>query len=132
MEKLSNLVTKEDKTQKVDKSISQPLVQKSVSELKIPRDKDGEKVTSEGPKPGERFRLLKEQEAKRRREKEEVRKKAEAALSHEGKYDTGVEETADDGSVAVNGKPSVQKEEATNNGKHSVGHDTEQHHSHET
>ena len=54
MEKFTNLVTKEDKTQKVDKSISQPPVQKSVSELKIPRKKDGEKVTSEGPKPGER------------------------------------------------------------------------------
>ncbi|KAF8090881.1 hypothetical protein N665_0462s0018 [Sinapis alba] len=139
MEKLSNLVTKEDKTQKVDKSISQPLVQKSVSELKIPRDKGSEKVTSEGPKPGERFRLLKEQEAKRRREKEEEMQKAEAALSnqntdsaaqeHEGKSDTGVEETAD-GSVAVNGKPSLQKDEATN-GKLGVGHDTEQHHSHE-
>uniref|UniRef100_M4EVG5 Membrane insertase YidC/Oxa/ALB C-terminal domain-containing protein n=1 Tax=Brassica campestris TaxID=3711 RepID=M4EVG5_BRACM len=110
MEKLTNLVTKEDKTQKVDKSISQ-LVQKSVSELKIPRDKGSEKVSSEGPKPGERFRLLKEQEAKRRREKEEERQKAEAALSnqntdsaqeHEGKSDTGAEETGD-GSAAVNG-----------------------------
>ncbi|KAG2320792.1 hypothetical protein Bca4012_056162 [Brassica carinata] len=136
--KLTNLVMKEDKTQKVEKSISEPLVQKSVSELKIPREKGGEKVTSEGPKPGERFRLLKEQEAKRRREKEE-RQKAEAALSNqntdslleqEEKSDTAnnekaklsaVEETAD-GSVAVNGKPSI----------HSVGHDTEQHHSHET
>lgn len=87
-----------------------------------------------------RFRLLKEQEAKRRREKEEERQKAEAALSnqntdsaqeHEGKSDTGVEETADVGSVAVNGKSSVQKDETTN-GKLGVGHDTEQHHSHET
>ncbi|KAG2269627.1 hypothetical protein Bca4012_062650 [Brassica carinata] len=139
MEKLTNLVTKEDKTQKVDKSISQPSVQKSVSEPKISREKDGEKVTSEAPKPGERFRQLKEQEAKRRREKEEEMQKAEAAVSnqntdsaleHEGKSDIGVEETAD-GSVAVNGKPSIQKDETTN-GKLSVGHDTEQHHSHET
>ncbi|CAN6872894.1 unnamed protein product [Brassica oleracea] len=143
MEKLTNLVMKEDKTQKVEKSISEPLVQKSVSELKIPKEKGGEKVTSEGPKPGERFRLLKEQEAKRRREKEEARQKAEAALSNqnigsvqeqEEKSDTAdvavgnnenaklsaVGETAD-GSVAVNGKPSI----------HGVGHDTEQHHSHE-
>ncbi|ESQ34163.1 hypothetical protein EUTSA_v10007427mg [Eutrema salsugineum] len=153
MEKLSNLVMKEDKTQKAEKSISEPLVQKSVSELKIPREKSGEKVTSEGPKPGERFRLLKEQEAKRRREKEEERQKAEAALSNkntdsaqeqDGKSDTvditegenqktelsAVEETAD-GSVAVNGKPSNQKDETTN-GKFGVGHETEQHHSHET
>ncbi|KAF8107958.1 hypothetical protein N665_0116s0155 [Sinapis alba] len=144
MEKLTNLVMKEDKTQKVDKSISEPLVQKSVSELRIPREKDGEKVTSQGPKPGERFRLLKEQEAKRRREKDEEMKKAEAALSNqntdsakeqEGKSDTAgvavgnnqknelsaVGETAD-GSFSVNGKPSV----------HGTGHDTEQHHSHET
>ncbi|CAF1973554.1 hypothetical protein HID58_075401 [Brassica napus] len=143
MEKLTNLVMKEDKTQKVEKSISEPLVQKSVSELKIPKEKGGEKVTSEGPKPGERFRLLKEQEAKRRREKEEARQKAEAALSNqnigsvqeqEEKSDTAdvavgnnekaklsaVGETAD-GSVAVNGKPSI----------HGVDHDTEQHHSHE-
>ncbi|CAH8298884.1 unnamed protein product [Eruca vesicaria subsp. sativa] len=143
MEKLSNLVMKEDKTQKVEKPISEPLVQKSVSELKTPREKIGEKVNSEGPKPGERFRLLKEQEAKRRREKEEARQKAEAAMSNqntdsaqeqEGKSDTAdvaqgngkielseVEERTD-GSVAVNGKPSV----------HSVGHDKDQHHSHET
>ncbi|KAF3592156.1 hypothetical protein DY000_02023350 [Brassica cretica] len=138
MEKLTNLVMKEDKTQKGDKSISEPLVQKSVSELKIPKEKGGEKVTSEGPKPGERFRLLKEQEAKRRREKEEARQKAEAALSNqnigsvqeqEEKSDravgnnekaklSAVGETAD-GSVAVNEKPSIH------------GHDTEQQHSHE-
>ncbi|RID53521.1 hypothetical protein BRARA_G00907 [Brassica rapa] len=145
MEKLTNLVMKEDKTQKVEKSISEPLVKKSVSELKIPKEKEGgEKVTSEGPKPGERFRLLKEQEAKRRREKEEARQKAEAALSNQnigsvqeqeeksdvadvavrnnGKNElSAVEETAD-GSVTVNGKPSI----------HGVGHDTEQHHPHET
>ncbi|KAJ0235410.1 ALBINO3-like protein 1 [Hirschfeldia incana] len=143
MEKLTNMVMKEDKTQKVEKSISEPLVQKSVSEVQIPKEKKvGEKVTTEGPKPGERFRLLKEQEAKKRREKEE-RQKAEAALSNqntdsaqeqEGKSDiadvavvnneknelSAGEETAD-GSVAVNGKPSI----------HNVGHDTDQH-SHET
>lgn len=55
VEKLTNLVTKEDKTQKVEKTISETLVQKSVSELKIPREKGAEKVvTPEGPKPGER------------------------------------------------------------------------------
>lgn len=54
VEKLTNLVMKEDKTQKAEKSISEPLVQKSVSELKIRREKGGEKVTPEGPKPGER------------------------------------------------------------------------------
>lgn len=55
MEKFTNLVTKEDKTHKVEKSISEPLVQKSVSELKMPREKGGEKVTAEGPKPGEKY-----------------------------------------------------------------------------
>lgn len=54
VEKFTNLVSKEDKTQKIEKPISEALVQKSVSELKIPREKGGEKVTSEGPKPGER------------------------------------------------------------------------------
>lgn len=100
-----------------------------------------------------RFRLLKEQEAKRRREKEEERRKGEAALSNQntssaqeqdGKCDTAdvtegdnektefsaVQETTD-GTVAVNGKPSIQKDETTN-GKFGVGHDKEQHHSHET
>lgn len=55
VEKLTNLVMKEDKTQKVDKSISESQVQKSVSELKIPKEKVGEKVSPEGPKPGERY-----------------------------------------------------------------------------
>ncbi|KAG7598381.1 Membrane insertase YidC/ALB3/OXA1/COX18 [Arabidopsis suecica] len=149
VEKFTNLVSKEDKTQKIEKPISEPLVQKSVSELKIPREKGGEKVTSEGPKPGERFRLLKEQEAKRRREREE-RQKAEAALSNQntnkaheqdGKPDTAIvagdngetelyaaEETSD-GTVAVNGKPSKEK---TSNGTFGIGHDTEQQHSHDT
>ncbi|KFK44506.1 hypothetical protein AALP_AA1G265700 [Arabis alpina] len=142
VEKLTNLVMKEDKTQKVEKSISEMVIQKSVSELKIPREKSGEKVTPEGPKPGERFRLLKEQEAKRRQEKEEERRKAEAALStqninstqeQEQKSDTAnvsVQETSE-GTVAVNGKPSIQKEESTN-GKFGIGHDAEQQHSHET
>ncbi|KAL9307233.1 ALBINO3-like protein 1 [Arabidopsis thaliana] len=151
VEKFTNLVTKEDKTQKIEKSFSEPLVQKSVSELKIPREKGGEKVTPEGPKPGERFRLLKEQEAKRRREKEE-RQRAEAALSNQntneaheqdGKSDTAivaeddkktelsaVDETSDD-TVAVNGKPYIQKDETTN-GTFGIGHDAEQQHSHET
>uniref|UniRef100_A0A1J3EJ02 ALBINO3-like protein 1, chloroplastic n=1 Tax=Noccaea caerulescens TaxID=107243 RepID=A0A1J3EJ02_NOCCA len=152
VEKLTNLVMKEDKTHKVDKPISESQVQKSVSELKIPKEKVGEKVTPEGPKPGERFRLLKEQEAKKRREKEE-RQKVEATLSNQNtnstqekdeKSDTAVvpevenekiklsavQETTDD-TVAVNGKPSIQKDETTN-GKFGVGHDKEQHHSHET
>ncbi|VVA94409.1 unnamed protein product [Arabis nemorensis] len=105
----------------------------------------GEKIVPQGPKPGERFRLLKEQEAKRRREKEDERQKVEVALSnqntnsaqeHEPKSDTAdkkmnlIQETTD-GKVALNGKPSIQKVESTN-GKFGVGHDTEQHYSHET
>lgn len=100
-----------------------------------------------------RFRLLKEQEAKRRREKEEERQKAEAGLSNQnsnkaqeqdGKSNTvvvakgdnekngssAVEETSD-GTVAVNGKPSIHKDEITN-GKVNVSHEAEQQHSHET
>lgn len=97
--------------------------------------------------------MLKEQEAKKRREKEEERQKAEAALSNQNTNSTqeqdeqsdaavvpevenekiklsAVQETTDD-TVAVNGKPSIQKDENTN-GKFGVGHDKEQHHSQET
>lgn len=98
-----------------------------------------------------RFRLLKEQEAKRRREKEEARLKAEASIQNtnkaqeqDDKSDTAVVSAGDneknelsavqettDGAIAVNGKPSIQKDETTN-GKFGVDHDIEQHHSHET
>lgn len=47
---------------------------------------------------------------------------ADVAVGNNGKNELSVVEETADGSVAVNGKPSV----------HSVGHDTEQHHSHET
>ncbi|CAN8291281.1 unnamed protein product [Cochlearia groenlandica] len=133
VEKFTNLVVKEDKPQKVEKSISEPQAQKSVAKLKTPTEKSGEKVTPEGPKPGERFRLLKEQEAKRRREKEE-KLNAEAALSNQNTDSAIVaegENEKNDDTVVMNGKPSNEKDETTN-GKLGVGHDTEQHHSHET
>ncbi|XP_054790800.1 ALBINO3-like protein 1, chloroplastic [Prosopis cineraria] len=57
-------------------------IQKSVSELNPPPKREaslGEKSTSEGPKPGDRFKQIKEQEAKRRRQREEEKRKAEEA-----------------------------------------------------
>ncbi|KAL5552714.1 hypothetical protein UlMin_040115 [Ulmus minor] len=60
----------------------QPQVAKSTPELTstLKDITQGEKSTPEGPRPGERFRQLKEQEARRRREREEEEKrKAEAS-----------------------------------------------------
>lgn len=55
-------------------------IQKSVSELDATKEevRQGEKLTSEGPRPGERFKQIKEQEEKRRRQIEEKRKAEEA------------------------------------------------------
>ncbi|XP_030960795.1 ALBINO3-like protein 1, chloroplastic [Quercus lobata] len=59
--------------------------QKSISELRVlatkTEERQEEKLTSEGPRPGERFKQLKEQEAKRRQQIEEERKKAEEAAA---------------------------------------------------
>lgn len=61
-------------------------IQKSVSELNSPKKEAGqeEKPTSEGLRPGERFKMLKEQEAKRRQQKEEEKSKAEEAAAKGG------------------------------------------------
>ncbi|KAM0984279.1 hypothetical protein ACFX14_011853 [Malus domestica] len=71
---LSDSVIKED----------EPQILKSVSEFK-PKPKDTrqeEKLTPEGLRPGERFKMIKEQEARRKqqREEEERRKAEEAAV----------------------------------------------------
>ncbi|KAJ8758880.1 hypothetical protein K2173_002659 [Erythroxylum novogranatense] len=56
-------------------------IQKPVSESSSTKNKaaEGEKLTPEGLRPGERFKQIKEQEAKRRRQREEEKKKAEEA-----------------------------------------------------
>ncbi|KAM4109648.1 hypothetical protein ACB094_03G135100 [Castanea mollissima] len=59
--------------------------QKSISELQVlatkTEERQEEKLTSAGPRPGERFKQLKEQEAKRRQQIEEEKKKAEEAAA---------------------------------------------------
>ncbi|KAL3511384.1 hypothetical protein ACH5RR_030785 [Cinchona calisaya] len=61
------------------KELSQ--IQKSVSGATTPKQlgKEGENLTSEGLRPGERFKQLKEQEARRRWQREEDKRKAEEA-----------------------------------------------------
>ncbi|KAL0336042.1 UNVERIFIED_CONTAM: ALBINO3-like protein 1, chloroplastic, partial [Sesamum radiatum] len=66
------------------KSISeeQSQVLKSISEAPAAKVvKKEEKLTSEGPRPGERFKQLKEQEARRKKQREEERRKAEEAAT---------------------------------------------------
>ncbi|XP_028772238.1 ALBINO3-like protein 1, chloroplastic [Neltuma alba] len=107
-----------DKT--VDDNVMQ--IQKSVSELEPPKIEAslGEKSTSEGPKPGDRFKQIKEQEEKRRRQREEEKRKAEEAAAkatevHEArdkKTEVG-DEDGDDGiavksdAVTANDDPST-------------------------
>ncbi|XVF02628.1 hypothetical protein REPUB_Repub04eG0191100 [Reevesia pubescens] len=64
----------------------QARLQKSLSELNATRKeaKLEEKLTPEGPRPGERFKQLKEQEARRRQQREEERRKAQEAAANEG------------------------------------------------
>ncbi|OMO81522.1 Membrane insertase OXA1/ALB3/YidC [Corchorus olitorius] len=61
----------------------QARLQKSLSELNATKTvaKQEEKLTPEGPRPGERFKLLKEQEAKRRQQREEEERKAQEAAA---------------------------------------------------
>ncbi|KAG4920086.1 hypothetical protein AAZX31_18G011700 [Glycine max] len=73
-------------------------VQKSISKLnstKAEEARQSEK-TSEGPQPGERFKLIKEQEARRRQRKEEERKALEAA-ARKAKIDETFEKTVEEG-----------------------------------
>ncbi|XP_010531472.1 PREDICTED: ALBINO3-like protein 1, chloroplastic [Tarenaya hassleriana] len=139
VQKFTNLVLKEDR----------PQVQKSVPELKISKEnRDGEKATpeAEGPKPGERFRRLKEEESRRKREREE-KLKAEAALAQDGESNTASKEMesgtdaagrnngkaesyavqeSTDGLVSVNGRPSGQEDREI-----SVSHESERYQSDE-
>ncbi|KAM0965326.1 hypothetical protein TB2_020930 [Malus domestica] len=70
---LSDNIIKED----------EPQILKSVSELKsIPKDtKREEKLTPEGLRPGERFKMIKEQEARKKQQREEEKRKAEEAAA---------------------------------------------------
>ncbi|KAG4975384.1 hypothetical protein JHK87_032205 [Glycine soja] len=73
-------------------------VQKSMSKLNSTTAEEARlsEKTSEGPQPGERFKLIKEQEARRKqqREEEEKRKALEAA-ARETKVDKTLEETVE-------------------------------------
>ncbi|XP_059633618.1 ALBINO3-like protein 1, chloroplastic [Cornus florida] len=59
-------------------------IQKSVLETNTTSNeaRQGEKATPKGPRPGERFKQLKEQEARRRQQREEEKGKAEAAATN--------------------------------------------------
>ncbi|KAK6160307.1 hypothetical protein DH2020_003688 [Rehmannia glutinosa] len=61
----------------------QPTVLKAISEAPAAKKlvENKEKQTSEGPRPGERFKQLKEQEARRKKQREEERRKAEEAAA---------------------------------------------------
>lgn len=72
-------------------------VQKSISKLnstKVEEARQSEK-TSEGPRPGERFKQLKEQEARRKQQREEEKRKAMEAAAKETKVDETLEKTAE-------------------------------------
>lgn len=64
-----------------------------------------EKPTSEGPRPGDRFRQLKELEARKRRQREEEQRKAEAAATKEVTVTNGeVKKESDSEGRFVNGE----------------------------
>ncbi|KAK7387553.1 hypothetical protein VNO78_28439 [Psophocarpus tetragonolobus] len=74
-------------------------VQKSISKLnstKAEEVRQSEK-TSEGPQPGERFKQIKEQEARRRQEREEEKRNAMEAAARETKVDETLEKTVEGG-----------------------------------
>ncbi|CAI9093307.1 OLC1v1028777C1 [Oldenlandia corymbosa var. corymbosa] len=85
------------------KELSQ--IQKSTTATKT--DDRVEKPTSEGPRPGERFKQLKEEEARRRRQREEEKREAEVRPIN-GVLDTVTDEqdSSSDGHRAVNGATS--------------------------
>ncbi|GKV43527.1 hypothetical protein SLEP1_g50808 [Rubroshorea leprosula] len=78
--------------------------QKSLTELNSTRKaaKQEEKLTSEGLLPGERFKQIKEQEARGRQKREEERRKAEEATAKVNQLTNGAYE-GEDGPVKKNG-----------------------------
>ncbi|KAI4343349.1 hypothetical protein L6164_010710 [Bauhinia variegata] len=84
-------------------------VQKLVSELNLTNEASGERLTSDGPRPGERFKQIKEQEARRRQQKEEEKRKAQMAAAKGTDVNEAHEQTFQGGNVtkvAVNGQTS--------------------------
>lgn len=62
----------------------QPRVEKSFPDLTLTQKdtRKGEKLTADGVRPGDRFKQIKEQEARRRRQREEEKRKAEEAAAN--------------------------------------------------
>ncbi|KAL5075874.1 hypothetical protein RYX36_014858 [Vicia faba] len=69
-------------------------IQKPVSKLnstKVEETRKVAKLTSEGPKPGDRFKQLMEQEARKRQKKEEEKRKAEEAAAAKANHKQTIE-----------------------------------------
>ncbi|EYU30592.1 hypothetical protein MIMGU_mgv1a006893mg [Erythranthe guttata] len=103
-----------------------PRILESVSEApiaaKVLDNKKDEKLTSEGPRPGERFKQLKEQEARKRKQREEEERKAVAELE-EGITNREVDEesSSDISGFAVNGTSANSEENHETSDNHSNG-----------
>ncbi|XP_057509737.1 ALBINO3-like protein 1, chloroplastic [Actinidia eriantha] len=94
--KLSDTIIKEKPSQ-----IQSSIIESSSTDLKkiiesstIKKEPQGEKLTSDGLRPGERFKQLKEQEARRRRQREEEKRKAEEAAAIAAQMNGGHEKEA--------------------------------------
>lgn len=76
------------------KNVDLMQVQKSVSNLnstKIEEARKDSKLTSEGPRPGDKFKQLMEQEAKKKQQREEEKRKAEEAAAKANNHEQIVE-----------------------------------------
>lgn len=83
------------------KNVDLMQVQKSVSNLnstKIEEARKDSKLTSEGPRPGDKFKQLMEQEAKKKQQREEEKRKAEEAAAKANNH----EQTVEGGNQVVN------------------------------
>lgn len=100
----------------------QPQIQKSVSEATIAKKKDAN-PTSDRPRQGERFKQLKEQEARRRQQREEEKRRAEVAANR--KEDKSVEIENRTGSDSINGdSTSPSRHASTSENYHVVNGDS--------
>ncbi|KAL0421488.1 UNVERIFIED_CONTAM: ALBINO3-like protein 1, chloroplastic [Sesamum latifolium] len=119
------------------KSISeeQSQVLKSISEAPAAKVvKKEEKLTSEGPRPGERFKQLKEQEARRKKQREEERRKTEEAATRgieitngEVKKDISPLETEDSQRATSGSSSSIDGLPVNGNSVSSEGKDDNRH-----
>lgn len=93
-------VLKEDIKPKIEESLFQTTAIKEAPKI--------EKVDAQGYRPGERFKQLKEQEAKRKQQQKEAEKAKEISLTNEAiKGDTKVDFEHDSNSIkSLNGDPS--------------------------